>query len=147
MGLRFKFNLLPTLLPEEKVLFVKKWICFSTCLSHPNYRWSFSLPPIQEQGLYITDRRVLHIVHSFRILTVEFDQWFEAKSQTSDTEFIKEVRAGRNWLCGPYLEIVSQNSVKLWYRSQRARMRVYMRNAESVCRIINEAIAICTKDS
>jgi len=146
MGLRFKLNLLPSLLPGEKVLFVKKWVGFCTCLSSPNYRWSFSLPPIQEQGLYITDQRVLHILHTFRFLTVEFNQWFEAKSQTPDTEFIKEVRAGRNWLCGPYLEVVSENS-KARFRSSRARMRLYMKDPQSACRIINEEMTKSTQNT
>jgi hypothetical protein len=144
MGMRFKFNLLPTLQPGEKVLFVKKWVGFCTCLSSPNYRWSFSLPPVLEQGLYVTDRRVLHIWHVFRLLTQEFDQWFEVKSQVPDTELIKEANSGRNWLCGPYLEIVSENSSRLWYRSQRARMRLYMRNPKSACQIIAEAISRST---
>jgi len=140
MGERVKFNLLPILQPGEKVLLVKRWVGFCTYLSSPNYRWSFSLPPVQEQGLYVTDQRVLHILHVFRLFTVEFDQWFEKKSNNSDTEFIKEVNTGRNLLCGPYLEIVSENSSKPWYRSRRVRMRLYMKNPKYACQIITEAI-------
>jgi hypothetical protein len=140
MGQRLKFNLLPSLQPGEKVLFVKKWVGFCTCLSYPNYRWSFSLPPVQDQGLYVTDRRVLHILHTFRLLTVEFHQWFEGKNELSDTELIKEVRTGRNWLCGQYLEIVSENSKKFWYRSRSARIRLYMRNPEFPNKIITAAM-------
>ncbi len=141
MGQRFKVNLLPILQHGEKVLFIKKWVGFCTCLSSPNYRWSFSLPPVQEQGLYVTDRRLLHILHLFRLLTVEFDQWFDENNPAQDTELIRKVRADRHWLCGPYLEIVSESTKTLWFRSRKTRMRLYMRKAESVCNIITEAIA------
>ena len=141
MGLRFKFNLLPTLLPGEKVLFVKKWVGFCTCLSSPNYRVSFSLPPLLEQGLFVTDQRVLHIAHCFRAFTQEFTQCFDGNKGLKDTELIKKVRYGRHWLCGPYLEIVSENTKMLWCRSRKARMRLYMRKAEFACKIITEAMA------
>lgn len=140
MGTRFKFNLLPTLQPDEKVLFVKKWVGFCTCLSSPNYRCSFSLPPLLEQGLFITDKRVLHIAHCLRIFASEFDQWFNGNKELKDTELIKTAKVGRHWLCGPYLEIVSENTKKLWYRSRRARIRLYMRKAESACKIITETM-------
>ena len=140
-GIRLKFNLLPALHPGEKILFVKKWVGFCTGLSHPSYRCSFSLPPILDQGFYVTDRRVLHVFYIFRILAQEFDEWFEGKEKESkDTEFIKEIKVGRHWLCGSYLEIVSENSTQQWFRSKRLRIRIYMRNPEPVCRTITEAM-------
>jgi hypothetical protein len=145
MGGRFKFNLLPSLLPEEKVLFVNKWVWFSSGSSSPNYRILFSLPPLWEQGVYITDRRVLFIAHLFRLLTQEFYQWFEGKGVPGDNEFIKEVTVGRNWLLGPYLQVVSENP-KARFRSSRARVRLYMRKPEPACRIITEEMTKSTQN-
>ena len=96
--------------------------------------------------MFITDQRVLHIAHIFRLITIEFDQWVEGNEGRKGTELIKTARANRHWLCGPYLEIVSENTKSLWFRSRQARMRLYMRNAESVFRIINETMVLNTED-
>jgi len=137
MGLRFKFNLLPSLLPEEKVLFFKQqvWILFVKSL--PTYRLNISLPPLVEVGLYITDKRILLVIYSFRIFAQEFSQWFEGRGTSADNEFIKEVKVGKSWLWGPYLEVVSDGS-KAWYRGTQFRMRLFMRNPEPVRQIIAE---------
>jgi hypothetical protein len=97
------------------------------------------LPPILDQGFLVTDRRILHTFFIFRLLSQEFEQRLDGNKE-KDTEIIKEVRVGRHWLCGPYLEIVSESTKKLWYRSRKARIRLYMRKAESACKIITEAM-------
>jgi hypothetical protein len=66
--------------------------------------------------------------------------WFEGKGEPGDNEFIKEIRVGKNWLFGPYLEVVSESSVRQWYRSRRLRVRCFMRNPEPAYRIITEAM-------
>ena len=139
-GIRLRFNLLPKLQPGEKILFVKKWVGFCTALSSPSYRWSFSLPPVFDEGLYVTDQRILHTFYIFRILAMEFSQWYEGKEAAENPEFVKEVRTGRHWLGGSYLEIISEISERQWLRSQRARIRIYMKNPEPVCQTITEAM-------
>jgi hypothetical protein len=136
MGIRFKFSLLPSFLPGEKVLYFKKWLWFCSGRSFPNYRIFFSLPPLWEGALYITDRRVLFVGYLFRLISQEFDQWFELEEKPPDTEIIKEIRVGENWLLGSYLEIISEDSVKHWYRLPKVRIRLYMKDVESVRGII-----------
>lgn len=137
MGLRFMFNLLPDLHSGEKIEATKKWVGFCSGLSFPNYRWSFSLPPLIEQGLFITDRRIVHISYVFRIFSQQFDQWFDSDESVQDTELIQEVTSGRHWLLGAYLEIISESTKKLWYRSRRARIRIYTKDAEEFSTKIN----------
>ncbi|UCG47880.1 MAG: hypothetical protein JSU94_20675 [Phycisphaerales bacterium] len=141
MGMRYKFNVLAGLLPGEKVLFFKPWVWAASNKSLPSYRGFFSLPPLWEAGLYVTDRRVLFVAQLFRLVTQELDQWFEGKNRPGDDEVIKQVRVGKSRLFGPYVEIVSDDPVKRWYRSRRARLRFFMKQAESVCSTISEAMA------
>jgi hypothetical protein len=147
LGSRFKFNLLPSLLAGEKVLFFKRWVLAASALSPPNYRWTFSLPPVCEAALYVTDRRILYIAHFLRLLTVEFDQWFKGKQEPEEPELVKDVSVGRNLLLGPYLEVVSESLVKLRFRSRRCRMRLYMREPEPVCQVISEAMTESSRGS
>ena len=140
MGVRFKFNMLPSLLAGEKVPFFKSRIGILSGKSFPNYRFTFSLPPLLDAGLYVTDRRVLLVFHIFRLLTQKFSQWFEGKEAPGDYELVKTVSVGKGFLLGPYLEVVSENLIGLWYRSRRCRIRLYMREPECVCRIISEAM-------
>jgi hypothetical protein len=138
MGIRFKLNLLPAFLPGEKVLYFKKWLWFCSGLSFPNYRIFFSLPPLWEGALYVTNRRVLFVGYLFRFINQEFDQWFELEEKPPDTEIIRGVRVGKNRLLGSYLEIISGNSVKHWYRSSKVRIRLYIKDAEIVDRIVKD---------
>jgi hypothetical protein len=68
----------------------------------------------------------------------ELSQWFEGNQEPGDDETAKDVSVGRGRLLGPYLEIVSESGVKRWYRSPKARLRLFMKNPESVRRIIAE---------
>ena len=136
----FKVNVLPSLLAGEKVLFFKPWVWAASGKSLPTYRVWCSLPPVLEHGLYVTDRRVLHVFHFCRLITQECSQWFEGKQEPGYDESVKDVSVGTGPLLGPYLDVVSESLVKRWYRSRRLRLRLYMRNPESVCRIISEAM-------
>lgn len=140
MGLRFKLNLLPSLLAGERVLYFKNFLWLVSNSSWPNYRIFFPLPPVFEAGIYITDRRILFVSTLLRTVSEEFDLWFENSSLPPDTEIIKEISLGKSLLLGPYLEIVSQNSKKMWYRSSQVRLRVYLKDAEYIHKIASDAI-------
>jgi hypothetical protein len=142
MGLRFSFSLLPTLLPGETILFFQQRVWLSSGKSFPSYRIFFTLPPCFEAGLYVTDRRVLLVAHVLRLFSQEFDQWFAGRGGPADDVLIQNVTAGRSRWLGPYLEIASESSAgEVWYRSRRVRVRLYMRNAEAVQRVIAERLA------
>ena len=136
-----KFNLLPKLAAKEEVLYFKNWVWAASGKSLPYYRWFFSLPPLWEGGLYVTDRRVLFISHLCRLLTFESSQWFEGVAQSDDEEFVRDVSVGRHRVFGPFLEVVSHNPAKPWYRSHELRGRFFMRHPESAREAIREAMA------
>jgi hypothetical protein len=140
-GVPVSCNVLPSLLPGEKVLFFKKWVWIASGKSRPTYRCWASVPPLMEHGLYVTDRRVLHVFHFFRIIKQETSQWFEGKQEPGDNELVKDVSCGKSMLLGPYLDIVSENLlVKRWYRSPKVRIRLFMKKPESVQLIIAGAM-------
>jgi hypothetical protein len=147
MGIRFSFNMLPKLLPGEKVLLFKPWLWFASgkkWLSGKSfpyyYRIFFPIPLLCEAGLYVTDRRVLLVSYLCRLFILENSIWLKGKEEPQDNEFIEETSVGENFLLGTYLEIVSETSPRPWYRSHRARLRLFMRQAEAVHRIIAEAM-------
>jgi hypothetical protein len=140
MSVRFKLSMFPPLLPGEKVLLFREWLWLGSVKSLPTYRVWFFPPPLFEEGLYVTDRRLLHVFHFVRVLTQEFSQWFEGKAERGEDELLKDLSIGRSRLLGPYLDVVSESPVKRWYRSRRLRLRLFMRNAEPLCRIISEAM-------
>jgi hypothetical protein len=108
--------------------------------SPPSDRLNLSLPPVLEAVVYITDRRILLVVHIFRILSGEHSLWFEGGGKPGAKEFIKEVNIGKRQRLGPYLEIISESSAKRWYRSPEAQLRLFMSNPESIRKIIAEEI-------
>ncbi len=136
-GIRTSFNLLPLLRHEEKVLFLKRWVPIGSVKSLPTYRWWVSLPPFVEHGLYVTNRRILHVFIIFRLLKQEHSQWFHGKQEPEDEELFKEAEVGRSLLLGPYVDVVSENVVKRWWRSRRCRLRLFMRDPESVYKVIS----------
>jgi len=141
MGMRWQVGLVPRLLPAEKVLYLKRWVWAWSIKSLPTYRVLLNFPLLSESGLYVTDRRALHVFHVLCHVTVEFSQWFEGKSEPRDADCIKDVRVGRNPILGPYLEIVSEDPQKRWWRSHRWRSRIFMTHPERAHRAISEATA------
>lgn len=139
-GIRTSINLLPSFQAGEKVVFFKKWVWLGSMKSLPSYRLWPSLPPIVEHGMYVTQRRVLHVFHIFRLLRQELSQCFDEKDKSEYGEFMKEVNVGKSWLFGPYLEIVSECPTKSWWRSSELRLRLFMGNPESVRRVIAEEV-------
>jgi hypothetical protein len=140
MSIRFSFNMLPKLLPGEKVLLFKPWLWFVSGKSSPSYRIFFPIPLLCEAGLYITDRRVLLVAYLFRLFIQENSIWLKGKGKLEDNEFIEEISVGENFFLGTYLEIVSEISPIPWYRSHRARLRFFMKDAEFARRVIAEAM-------
>jgi hypothetical protein len=145
-GIPASFNVLPSFLPGEKVLFFKMWVWAASGKSWPSYRWSFSVPPFMEQGLYVTDRRVLVVFYIFRTIKFEDSLWFEGRGEPGGNEFVKEVNVGKSRIVGPYLEVVSESSVKQWCRSPKIRLRLFMKNPEPIRRIIAEAMTRNSQD-
>lgn len=141
MGLRWGLSPLPSLRPEEKVLLFKKWVWGMSAKSWPTYRVSFSLPPVWDIGLYITDRRVLLVASFLRLLAQELSLWFDGRGEPDDDETVRTVGIGRGWLCGPYLELVSEGSAVRWYRSPQLRLRLFMKHPETAHRTIAETMS------
>ncbi len=142
------FNLLPSFLAGEKVLFLKRWVWAASERSGPYYyRWSFSIPPVMEQGLYVTDRRVLAVFYIFRVLKFEYSLWFEGRCEAGNNEIVKEVNARKRRIAGPYLEIVAESPVKRWFHSRQGTVHIFMRNPESVRKIIAEAMTRNSQDN
>ena len=140
MGFRFSFNMLPKLLPGEKVLSFKPWLWFASGKSFPYYRIFFPVPLLLEDGFYVTDKRILSVTYMCRLVSQEYSIWFKGKGEPQDNEFVERADVGRNLLLGPYLEVISDVFPKPWYRSRRARLRLFMKDAESVSNVINETM-------
>ncbi len=139
LGVRCRFDLTPGLLPGERVLVVRRWVWAGSFRSLPSYRVFFSLPPLWEVGLYITDHRLLVVSYLFRLLTTEFSQWYEGKADPGDHDIIQEARVGRSSIGGSFLEIISDNPKRRWWRSSKARIRLFMGDADSTYRVISQA--------
>ena len=140
-GITVSFNVLPLFLPDEKVLFFKRWVWAASGKSLPTYRGWFSAPPFIEHGLYITDKRVLHVFLITRIIKQEESQWFKGMQGPENNELVKDVNCGNSLLFGPYLDIFSENLFeKRWYRSPELRIRLFMKKPEFIREIIAKAM-------
>ena len=138
MALGFKFNTLPAFQPGETVLHCKKWLWAISCKSLPSYRLFFSLPPLWEAGLYVTDRRIVLMAHAFRLLTQEFSIWFRRTTGGKDPELFKSVSTGCGRWSGSYLELISEDPRTHWYRSRELRLRLFLRNPGALEHLICE---------
>lgn len=136
---RYQFGLLPNLQSGERVVHFQKWIRATLWKSPPIYRFFFSLPPMGEVGLYVTDRRVIVVSHTFRLITHEFSLWFPATAPGPVCEALQRVTTGQSRWFGPYLELTSVHPEKRWYRSRELRLRLYTREAESLRKTIVSA--------
>ena len=140
MSYRIDISLIPRLLPGEKVLGVRRWIWAASGKSLPSYRLFFSLPPIQEAGIYITDKRILQVFYLFRILAFEYSIWFPRHITSETEEIIQSVAIGRMPIFGKYIEIISHDPVRRWPRSPQARLRLFLHNPEELCDLISQAM-------
>lgn len=130
MAVRLGFGMLPNILPGEKVLGSKKWIWALSAKSLPSYRLFFSLPPLWEAGVYVTDRRILFVAFLVGLIRQEVSLWFEGRAEPGDRDFVQDISSGKGRLLGPYLEVVSLNTRKHWYRSPRLRVRLFTKHPE-----------------
>jgi hypothetical protein len=133
-------SLLPRLFTGEKILHCQPWLWAASGKSLPSYRVSLSLPLVQEMGLYVTDRRVLLCGWLFRLIRFEWAAWFPGKGGSADQDSVTEVSVGRSPLLGRYLQLVTYDPVEHWWRSREARVRLFMKNPEPLCRILTEAL-------
>ncbi|HWI57733.1 MAG TPA: serine/threonine-protein kinase, partial [Bacillota bacterium] len=131
-SLQFKTSYLPELLPGERVVHFKRrlWAIFNK--SWPTYRLFFSLPPLWEAGMYITDRRILLISHFFGLLVQEFSLWFPGKARDGGVELLKEVSTGKSDWFGTFLQLDSEAPREHWYRSRKLMLRIYLRDPEGL---------------
>jgi len=136
MGDRITFRVHPCFQPGEQVLVSKPWLWFSSAKSLPAYRVLVSLPPLWEAGMYVTDRRILLVAHVLRLVALESSTGLVDGGDPIENERVREVRTARHWLWGPYLEIISENGRKHWYRSRLLRLRVYSKDSESLAKTI-----------
>jgi len=139
-GPQFSLSLPSRLLAGERVLYFKPIVWAASGKSLPSYRLSVSLPPIQEMALYITDQRLLLPCWVLRLFRVEWAAWFSAGDRTADQDHVVTVTVGRAALFGPYLELITCNPVEHWWRAREARVRLFMKHPEPVCRLIVQAL-------
>jgi tRNA A-37 threonylcarbamoyl transferase component Bud32 len=132
-SMRFRTGYLPELLPGETVVHVKRrlWAVFNKSL--PTWRLFFSLPPLWEAGLYVTDRRLLLISHFLGLLGQEFSIWFPGRAPAGEAEFLRGVTVGRSRWLGSCLDLKSECLRKRWYRSRELLLRLYVREPELLC--------------
>jgi hypothetical protein len=139
---RVGLSLLPRLFAGERVLYSRSWLWAASGKSLPSYRISFSLPLVQEMGLCITDKRVLLPCWLFRLIRFEWAAWFDVKDANADQDRVNGVSVGRAPLLGPYLQLVTYNPVRHWWRSCEARIRLFMKNPEPLCRLLQEQLGV-----
>ena len=138
MGIKFKFGLLPNLEREEKVLYFKPWILAASFKSLPAYRIFFSLPPLWELGLYVTNRRILLVAYLFRLISEEISLWFPGKADTEDEDVIKKVSIDDSNVLGKSLQIILEYPKKHWYHSRELHLRLFMRDSSALYELISK---------
>jgi hypothetical protein len=137
VALGFTFNPLPAFQPGETVLHFEKRLWALSCMSPPTYRLFFSLPPLTEAAMYVTDRRVVLIDSVLRWLTQEFSIWFAPESHQPARELFKAASLGSGRWSGNYLELISEDPQRHWYRSRELRLRFFMRDPGVLERLIS----------
>ena len=133
-------SLPPRLQAGERVLYFKPIVWAASGKSLPSYRLSLWLPFVQEMGLYITDRRVFLPCWLFRLFRFEWTAWLTGADQSTDQDHLETAAVGRKPFVGPYLELVTCNPVKHWWRSRNARVRLFMKDPDPLCRLLGERL-------
>ena len=141
MSFGISISLIPRLLPVEKVLYVRKWIWAASGKSQPSYRLFFSLPPVQEAGLYLTDKRMLVVYYFLRILAIETSIWFPRHAESKTEEVIQTATVGKMPIFGRYIEIISKDPIRHWYRSPQSRLRIFLRDPKPLYDLISKVMS------
>ena len=139
-------SLPPRLQAGERVLYFKPVVWAASGKSLPSYRLSLWLPFVQEMGLYITDRRVFLPCCLFRLFRVEWSAWLTRADQNTDQDHLETAAVGRKPFGGSYLELITSNSVKHWWRAEKARVRLFMKDPETLCRLLGDRLRVVTPD-
>ena len=122
------------LVAGETVLCARRDVQVGSALSLPSYRLFFTLPPLLEVGLLVTDRRVVLHGLCLRLLSQVTSLWFGGDDVAR--ERLESVSVGNAPLLGEYLEVHSIEPVDHWFRSRRLRLRLFVRGAREVAEII-----------
>ena len=130
------FALLPRFHAVETVLHSQPWLWAVSAKSLPSYRISVGIPLVQDISLYVTDQRVLLSGWVFRLLRGDWAAWFAVEDAAADRDRITAVSVGRAPLFGQYLQVVTHNPVRHWWRSPETRVRLFIKNAEPLCRLL-----------
>lgn len=134
------FHLLPSLHAEERILHLQPWLWAVSGKSLPSYRFSVGVPFLQDISLCVTDQRVLLSGWLLRLLRVDWTGWFAVEDTSADRDRVTEVSVGRAPLFGQYLQLLTHNPVGHWWRSPEARIRLFMRNPEPLCRMLQQRL-------
>ena len=121
----------------ETILCPRRTVYAGSASSWPTYRLFFSLPPLLEVGLLVTDHRVLLHGLCLRLVAHVQSLWFTRKD---GREQLDSVPAGRVPIFGDVLEFHSIESARRWYRSQRMWLRLFVRGAAEVAAIIERQL-------
>jgi hypothetical protein len=138
------FGLSPPLQSGEKNLYFKPIVWAVSAKSLPSYRISVSCPLLLQIGLLVTDRRVVLTCRVLGFFRLDWTAWFAETNSRED--HLETVSTGCNRLFGPYLELSTRNPVRHWWRSSMARIRVCMKDPESIRRLISEASRSVSKN-
>ena len=145
---RFTSSMLPELLPGEHVVHFKRrvWAVFN--YSPPLVcRLFFSLPPLWEAGLYVTDRRILFVAQVLGVFGQEFSVWFNRNVEAGQRELLQRTSTGKSHLLGSYLDIRSEAPQRRWYRGRELLLRIYTRQPELLKEKIAAANSATAADS
>lgn len=141
MSLGFTLRVSPKMQAGERPLYFEKLVWALSGKSLPSYREFFSLPPLLYARLCVTDRRILLVAYIFRICAQQFSLWYPGQQPSHDCDLVRDVSVGRARFLGPYLQIISENPFRHWYRSHELRVRLFMKESESVRGIVSEAMS------
>jgi hypothetical protein len=130
----------PRLFPGERVLYFQPWLRAVTSKSLPSYRIAPGIPVLEEMALYVTDRRLLLAAWLMRLVRFEWSAWFGNQDESADRDWIREVSVGRSSLLGRYVQLVTYDPVKHWYRSLQAQVRFFVKDPDSLYRLLSERL-------
>ena len=128
------------LVAGETVLCARRDVRVGSALSLPSYRLFFTLPPLLEVGLLVTDQRVVLHGLCLRLLAQVTSLWFLGDDVAR--ERLESVSVGNAPLLGEYLELHSIESIDHWFRSRRMRLRLFVRGAREVAEIIERQLHV-----